>query len=406
MDKVQLRKQLCISEKHGLEKIAMSGLATNLGLIATKSGRNQRAESMPAKIAILTSSVDGSPKVLAQGLVHMLSKLEVSSRIYYDTHALLRRLLPLYRRPRRWYLRLHSRLQQKFAHCKEDRQLLKELGTYSAVVFCYVVPNALWRNYFDIESLRKRLTGIPILLYAVMYVGNAPRHQKDLLEGGDFGIERYDWHLSVSEVTETRGEPGPTWSAIGFDLEHTALRVAPKKEFVVVVDFAQPGYERYRQEQLAVLRDLGIAPIVLEGRYPMAEIRQIYQEASILFIQSFETFGLPIAECLYTGARVFTPHSGWPMAFRLDPDPQPYGPGTLPEVFHVYDGAEDLRQQLIDLHEAYDPERDPYRVSKVFRDTYPTFGAGDLQALHDVVERIERGELVGRRARRWGRTAR
>jgi len=348
------------------------------------------------QIAILTRIDESSPKVLAQGLHHMLDKLGVTSRIYWESHGLLRRLLPLFKQPRHWYLYPHRRLQDKLIHYSEDRQLLRELSKYSAIVFCECIPNALWRNYFDVESLRRRLPGIPILLYAVQYLGNVPTMQQRLAEEGDFGIERYDWHLAVSEVTELRGKPAPPWSASGLDLEHAGLRPAPKKEFTAVVDFAQKGYERYRQEQLAVLRDLAIPTIVLEGRYTLVEIRGIYQEASVFFIQSPESFGVPIAECLHSGAYVFTPHSGWPMAFRLDEEPQVAGPGMLPDIFRVYRDAEGLRQQLIDLRQSYDPVRDPYRISATFRKTYPTFWTGNLEALRDVVARIEAGELTGR----------
>jgi hypothetical protein len=325
----------------------------------------------------------------------MLAKLGVSCQVFYGVEGLLRRLLPLAKRPRRWHLNWHSRIRTKLTHYREDRALLAQLRRYSAVIYCGVIPNAMWRNYYDIESLRRHLPGIPILLYEVYYLGNAPRMQTQFDRNGDFGIGRYDWHLSVSEVTEIRGKPGPPWTAIGLDLEHTALRPAPKKEFSVLLDFAQPGHESHREQQLAVLLELGITPIMLEGRYPMAEIRRLYQQACVYLMQSSEAFGLPIAECLYAGAYVFTPHSSWPMAFRLDLNPKVGGPGQLPEVFRVYGDAEGLRQQLLALLESYDLDETPYRISDTFCRTYPTFCAGDLQALQGVVTRIERGE-VGR----------
>ena len=351
---------------------------------------------MSVKLAILAPDHDGSPKVLAQGLQHMLSKLGVPYLTYWGIDGLLRRLLPLREKPRRWYLYSHRRLQEKLSYYSRDRRFLKEVGTCSAAILCHAIPNALWRNYYDIESLCKCLPGVPILLYAVQYLGNVPTMQRRLAEEGNFGIERYDWHLSVSDVTELRGKPSPPWSAIGLDLEHTELQAVPRSEFVVVIDFAQPGFERYRREQLLALQDLGITPLVLEGRYRMTEIRRIYQMASVFFIQSFESFGVPIAECLYSGAYIFTPHSGWPMAFRLDAEPQIAGQGTLPDIFRVYRDAEDLRQQLIALRKSYDPVQDPIRISEKFRKTYPTFCFGNLDALRDVVKQIEMGEFAGR----------
>ncbi len=348
------------------------------------------------RVAILARAEDASPKVLAQSLHHMLGRLGIESKIFLGVNGLLFRLLPLWQQPRRWYQYPHRRLQAKLAHRVEDRRLVAELRSYSAVVLCETIPNAFWRNYYDVESLRRHLRDVPLLLHEVYYLGNAPSMQSMLRRNGDSGLERFDWHLSVSEVTEIRSSPEPPWSAIGLDLTHTNLRPAQRDRFFAVVDFAQPGYEQSRQVQLDVLRDLGVETVILSERRAMADIRCTYQSASALFIQSPEAFGVPIAECLYSGSYVFTPDSAWPMAFRLDAAPQINGPGRLPPVFKVYRDAVDLRRQVEALRAAYDPVRDPLRVAEEFRATYPTFCDGNLDALRDVVRRIEHGELKSR----------
>src|ERR1035441_3440561 len=86
-----------------------------------------------------------------------------------------------------------------------DRKLLRELKSYDAIVFSNCIPNALLRNYYDIETLRKLLPGKPIILYAVYYLGNAPSMEQRLKASGDYSADRFDWSLAVSEVTGRLG---------------------------------------------------------------------------------------------------------------------------------------------------------------------------------------------------------
>lgn len=348
---------------------------------------------MSLKIAILSPDINRSPKVLAQSLHFMLNKIGTPSKLFYHDRGILARLLPFFNFSNHRNLGFYFlKLKQKLKYVLDDYRLINELKKYSAVVLCEYSPNAFWKNHFGIEKFKRRLSDIPIILYEVYYLGNAPSQIKRLADAKDFGIERYDWHLAVSEVTEIHSFPKPSWSAIGIDLTHTELNPYNKDKLIALVDFKRNGYETYHEEQIEVLSDLGIETIVLKGEYTLKEIRQIYNKSSVYFVQSPEAFGLPIAECLLAGVYVYTPDRKWPMAFRLknNSKAEDY---LLPDIFHIYLDKEELQKDLIKLKKIYDPQKDPIRVSQIFRQTYPTFWEGNLEALREVVELIKTQRL-------------
>jgi hypothetical protein len=339
------------------------------------------------KIAILTRPEDASPKILALGLQAMLGCLGVRADMFEHGAGVLRRLLPLAATPR-FHSRLHFRLRQKLQYWHADMRFLRRLRDYDAVIVSDCCPNAFWKGYYDIEKLRQHVPGKPVLLYEVYYLGNAPRQINRLRQDGDFGIERYDWHLAVSTCTEIRSKPGPGWTAIGLNLQHARLQPCVKNGFAVLVDFPQPGYEAEREMQFAALKLAGIEPIVLRGHYSVDEIRAIYRRTSVFLMAFPEAFGVSLAECLSTGAYIFTPNSDWPMAWRLNDAPESDGSGVLPEIFVTYSSTDDLARALVSLRQRYHPQEDPFRVFNSFRRTYPHFYEGDLQALDSVLARF------------------
>jgi hypothetical protein len=263
------------------------------------------------------------------------------------------------------------------------------LREYDAIILSECLPNAFWKNYLAIETLRKKLNK-PVLSYTDAYLGNAPLHKQKWLKEDDNGADRYLVNLCPSPVTELRGVDNENWKAIGVNISLSGLKPVVKKEFVAVVDFAQKGYEGYREQQLSALKKLGIKTIVLEGRYPIEEIRKIYQQAAIFFLAFPETFGLPIAECLASGTFIFTPQSGWPMAWRMDENPLPWGPGRLPDCFKVYHDEADLERQLIALRNSYDNNKTPFEVFDCFIKHYSSFYYGDAAALKQVMSSLEK----------------
>ena len=338
------------------------------------------------KIAILTRPADRSPKVLALSLQQMLRRLQVESRIYFDSRMLIR-LLPLGVTPR-FHNPFWKRLYARVKFWRYDKTIIKELRQYDAIIFSECIPNVFWKNYYAIEKLRT-LTGRPVLIYDVYYLGNAPTQIEKLVENNDPCIERFDWHLAVSEVTEVRSSPEPPWSRIGLDLSLSGLQPDSKKEFLALVDFERSGYESIRKQQIEVLEELGVTYVSLEGDYTIEEIRQLYKQACVLLLQFPEAFGVPIAECLACGAYVATPNSAWAMSWRLDEHPEVHKEGMLPELFLVYRSKDELRDKIRELKQNYKLEQTPQEVFSKFIQYYPYNFYGDLTALRDVIQRIQ-----------------
>jgi len=340
------------------------------------------------KIAVFSRPGPCFPNVISQGLVDMLRDLQIESKIFYDSIPMLMRLLPLNKKPKRWYNNLQFRIRNKLVHYREDKKLIKELKKYDAIIISECYPNAFWRNYFAIEELKALFHG-PVISYTESPLNAAPLNKERLLDKDDYGEDIYDFNLFVTDVMETKISPNEKQAIAGNNLSHnTSLTITAKKEFTAVVDFAQPGYERYREQQLHTLVKMGIKTIVLEGRYPIEEIRNIYAQASVFFISFPETFGLPIAECLACGAYVFTPDSAWPMAWRLDEHPVSMAPGILPSCFRVYSNEADLENQLREIMNTYDPKNTPAVVFNTFLAHYRKFYYGDREALQSLLNKF------------------
>lgn len=337
------------------------------------------------RVAILTRPGACFPNLISIGLSDMLRQLGIEHKIFDDAIPFLMRLLPLGEQPKRWANNFHFRVYNKLKNRKQDNQLLSELNKYDLIVLSECLPNAFWKNYLAIETLRNKLNNKPIFSFTDAFINNAPLHQKQWFDGDDHDASRFAVNLCPSPVTEIREEANPNWKAIGVNISISKLKPVIKKEFVAVVDFEQKGYEPYREQQLAVLKKLGIKTIELKGRYPFEEIREIYQQAAVFFLAFPETFGLPIAENLASGTYIFTPNSGWPMAWRLDEKPMPWGPGQLPDCFKVYQNEEDLEKQLLQLKQQFDGEKTPLQVFDTFMKHYSSFYYGDLNSLKEVL---------------------
>jgi hypothetical protein len=337
------------------------------------------------RVAILTRPGACFPNLISLGLSDMLRQLEIEHKIFDDAIPFLMRLLPFSEQPKRWANNFHFRVYNKLKYRKQDNQLLSELKKFDLIILSECLPNAFWKNYLAIETLKTKLNSKPIFSYTDAFIKNAPLHQKMWFDGDDYGADRFNVNLCPSPVTEIRNKPSANWKAIGVNISISGLKPIIKKEFIAVVDFAQKGYELYREQQLVVLSKLGIKTIVLEGRYPIEEIRKIYQQASVFFLAFPETFGLPIAECLASGTCIFTPNSGWPMAWRLDEKPMPWGTGSLPNCFKVYQNEEELEQQLLMLRQQFDGEKTPLQVFDTFIKHYSDFYYGNLDALKEIL---------------------
>jgi hypothetical protein len=350
----------------------------------------EESNSSKTKIAIITRKDYRSPRILAESLKNQFNKLGVTADLFYEIEVLTR--LNSFKEIKHKF-KFHFWLRRKLQNLVVDRKFLNKLFGYDAIIVCECTPNGFWKDFYNIELLKKKV-GKPVLFYEVYYLGNAPTQIAKLAAAGHPLMERYDWHLSVADVTEIRSkEPGP-WSCVGLDLTVSGLKPKAKNEFVALIDFSQQGYERYQEEQISILSQLNIKTIILKGTYTLNEIRALYRQASVFFIQFPEAFGLPIAECLACGTQIFTADSGWPMSWRLDVNPEVHGKGILPNIFNIYSSAADLKQKLISLRSTYDFYQTPIDVYKTFLHHYPHYYYGNAAEVQNVLARIRTKNFI------------
>lgn len=322
-------------------------------------------------IAILTRSDFRSPRVLADSLKVQLEGQGAKAEISFEIN-LLNRLVSF----KRSQLSFHFWLIRKIKNYREDNRLLKKLKNFDVIIISECIPNAFSKRLYDVEKLKKKIKK-PIGLCEVYYLGNAPT-QIDLLRKNKEALtNRYDFHLSLSNVTEIRELPSKNWYPIGIKAQSWKLKPLPKKEFIAIIDFAQPGYENHRKIQISALNKAGIKYISLEKPYSFKEIRNIYQQGAFFFIESPEAFGVSILECLCCGCQIFTPKSSWPMSWRLNEQPEVGGDGILPSCFTVYQNEEQLIRELASFKKEYDLVESPKKVFESFLSCYPDFYYGN-----------------------------
>lgn len=335
-------------------------------------------------IAIITRPDFRSPRVLASSLKVQFEEQGVSVEIF-DEINMLNRLVSLEDSKLNW----HFWLKRKWMNYLKDKKLQKKLKNFDALIISECAPNGFLRKLYNIEKLKKIIQK-PIGFYEVYYLGNTPLQIEFLKKNNDCSIERYDFHLSVADVTEIKLPLSQYYFHIGIRADSWYLKPLPKKEIIAILDFVYPGNEQIRIKQIEVLTSAGIKFISLEKPYTFEEIRNIYQEAAIYFMQSFESFGLPILECLCCGCQIFTPESWWPMSWRLNEDPEVHGKGELPECFTVYNNEDELLNKLLEFKSNYDCTKTPEIVFNNFLENYPNFYYGNKIELLRLVNFINK----------------
>ncbi len=341
------------------------------------------------KIAIFSRPGACFPNVISIGLSKLLDELGAENKIFYDSIPMLMRLLPLHKKQKRWHNSFQFRVRNKLSNFFRDRKLIKEVNQFDAIIISECYPNAFWKNYFAIEELKKKFSGV-LISYTESPLDSAPVNKAKQLDADDYDESIYDYNLFVAGLMEVKTAIHPNQAVIGVNIScSNALMPAVRKEFVAVVDFPQTGFESYRNQQLLVLDRLGIKTVVLEGRYPIEAIRKIYSEASVFFLSFPETYGLPISECLACGTYIFTPDSSWPMAWRLNENPASMGPGLLPDCFRVYQDENDLEAKLSALIKTYDVSKTPVQVFRIYLDSYEKFYRGDKKELERLLAALK-----------------
>jgi hypothetical protein len=323
------------------------------------------------KVAIVTRPDFRSPRVLAESLKDQLKMQGAEVEIFFEID-LLSRLVSL----KKSELSIHFWLIKKMKSYFHDKRLFKKLRKFDTIVICECIPNAFLSKMYNIEKFKKIIKK-PVGLYEVYYLENAPT-QIDFLKKNKNGLaEKYDFHLSVAEVTEIKKTIDRNWYPIGLKAQFWNLKPSPKKEIIAIVDFVQPGYELIRETQIKALNKAQIHYVTLESAYSFDEVRNIYQDGAIFFIQFPEAFGVSILECLCCGCQIFTQESAWPMSWRLNENPEIHGEGILPDCFTIYQDEVQLVKELIAFKQNYDLKESPKKVFDNFLAHYPHYYYGN-----------------------------
>ena len=334
------------------------------------------------KVAILRSSKNSSPKVLANGLGEMLEELGIESEAF-DV-SLLYRKLPILRRSRHFPGPVVHAVARA-ARWLPDAATLEKLSTCDVIVVSECCPEAFFRNSLGIEYLRKKL-GKPIVLYEVFFLENSPFQVRQLEAANHYLAPRYDWHFAAADITEFRAIPSAEsrWSRVGLRIAKSNLRHGSKSGFLALVDFPQPGNEQFRADQIRALKELGIEYLELSGsgRYSIHEIREIYNQTSVFFLQHMESFGVSIAEALAAGNQIFSPSHAWAMAWKVGDANQ------LPDVFTLYEGFDELKVRLAAFKRAWQRRETPARVFSEFVRIYPHYYFGEPQNVKSALSRL------------------
>ena len=355
------------------------------------------------KIAILCNRENSYIKIMAEGLQRMLSEIREEGEVFYDGLAALEQLPPGFKQ----YIRepSHGSVAQKALKyvIKEIPSLyssLKNLRKFDAVVIVKSLPGAFSKSFFHDATLRHYLPGIPIILYDLYYLPTRNLWGKWLKEGNrdwqigesqNWGLERYDWYLCASVVSECPMPKGPQpYSLIGLNLSDGTLSPDPKEEFQALVDFEHTPDAYERAVQIVALKETRTKYVVLNGRYSIREIRQIYKNSSIYFLTMRESFGLPICKLQACGSYVFTPYAEWAPSHWLKKDVMQPGPGELPSNFVVYGNDKDLLiKEIKRIKAMYDPKE----VVNNFHRNHRQYFYGDSGELKGFIQMIERGQI-------------
>lgn len=361
------------------------------------------------KVAILADNRPSFIRPTAEGLARMLKACGVEPVLHYDglAHLALRRSVDTHslRSIAGSTLRLIPS-RRAFADFAE------RVGDVDLIIVVLNVPASFAKGpYPGIESLRERWPKVPIVNYDVHFLptldswarfllrgekGALRVESKRIFERGFFGMERYDWYLMASVEREIRlpTEPLP-YSHIGIDLDDGSLYPDQQGKFSVLVDFIRQGAENlaYRKVQLEALELSGVDYLVLEGRYPMDEIRAIYRRSSMYFLAFCESFGLPICELQACGSKVYMPDPYWASSHWIsDKD---YGPRQpkFSSNFVVYENdPEALSKRITEEARTFDPAK----VRATFERVQPQLLHGDRPALQDFLKRVEDGTIHSR----------
>lgn len=360
------------------------------------------------KLAILSNTKNSFVKPLAEGLARMSQSCGATAVIHDDGLDMLSLPLGVSDVPLKTAVRLALRFG---SHRRQFAAFVQRLRGADAIVVVAHVPGSVSRHTLgNLEKLRRLLPECPIVNYDLVYLPTTEKWGATILRGEStglspddlrlltpppFGMERYDWYLVVSEMSEVPMPAGrQPYSRIGIDIDDGTLYPHQRGEFKVLVDFKQTrkDYPSYRKVQLEALEKSGVSFQVLEGRLSREDIRAIYRRTSLFMLAHRESFGLPICEVQACGSRIITPRAEWAGAHWIK-DPAVGGPGVHSGNFIVY---ENTVEGLTDCLRAARERADPEAAVRTFREAHPQLFHGDRDALSAFLGMIESGSVHSR----------
>jgi len=359
------------------------------------------------RTAILTNRADSFYKPLAEGLSRMFAQVGVESLVLYDGLASLPKLPTSDNRlTLGWEERLR-RAARSWRSRQLYRRLLDQLGTVDLAVIVGHLPAAYWDSSFDDNQLRRDAPHLPIVLYDLVYLPTRGPWAKALLEsdsargipkGRHWGLDRYDYYLCVTEISEWPVPPGAeVFSRIGVNMVDPLLFVERNTEMVALIDFERPDHLHERAIQVLACVEAGIPFKVLHGHYTSDAIRAIYRNSSLYFVAHRESFGLPICEVQACGARVLTPYAEWcPSHYLARPEKE--AGGRLPSNFIVYNND---RQQLVNELQRVKRAFDPRAALSSLQREQPHFYYGNVEELARFVDLVRIGTVNPRSHERY-----
>lgn len=255
-------------------------------------------------------------------------------------------------------------------------------------------PNVFYKDRISrIEDLRKIYSG-PIVNYDLHYLPNQGWYGMIKEANKDnFGLERFDWYLPASLVTEyaiPRKIP-KIYSCVGFDIQSNDL-YPEQKEFLAVLDFPHKGWEKERSIQVAALEATNTKYLCLNGKYTREEIRAIYRKCNMFFTSVRESFSLPVLEVQLCGGLIVTPFNHWLPAHFIDKDLYLIGNGRLGSNFRVYENDQKRLEEIIEAAKS-DFNADMNRMK--FSEEYPTYNSIDVGNLKEFCAMVESNQING-----------
>jgi len=344
------------------------------------------------KIAILSNQERSFVRPLAEGLQRMLTVIGVKSKIFPQG------LLDV-----RAYLQRKNFLKKHLIETYKNRRfynLATQLKRFDAVIVVGHMPVASMKYFMRDDLLRQLLPNIPIILYDLIYLptrGIWAKYLKEgnpqygIPEGGHFGLERYDYYLCVSVVSEYPLPPKPNpWSLIGVNFDDGTLYPEQGNEFIALLDFKRSNHLEERIVQIEALKETNTKYFELNGSYPLEKIREIYRKSSIYFVAHRESFGLPICELHACGSYIFTPYSNWCPSHWIKEDLSKPGEGKLSSNFIVYNNdKEKLIQEINKIKANFSANE----VLKTFHTHHPHLFHGDTVELMKFVDLLRTGGI-------------